>query len=132
MELTRQSQLRRQSLRRARSGRERDRARRKFVASYLARYPTCEANLVKVCAGRAVHVHERKTRSRGGSIVDQQNCLALCASCHRWTHAHQDEAHELGLLVHSWEHICPTCDTAYANPAGDGQCPHCCDLLDGV
>lgn len=49
-----------------------------------------------------MEVHERKTRARGGSIYSLPNCLLTCQRHHDWIDGNQDEAHELGLLVHSW------------------------------
>lgn len=47
--------------------------------------------------------HEPRTRARGGPIDDPNNLMWLCSAHHQWTHQNQDEAHELGLLKHSWE-----------------------------
>jgi 5-methylcytosine-specific restriction endonuclease McrA len=54
------------------------------------------------CHGRAVHVHHRKPRGRGGSDA-AANLAALCASCHRWIHEHPAAANARGWLLHSWE-----------------------------
>lgn len=50
------------------------------------------------CLGKATQVHEPHTRARGGSILDRDNCVPLCAACHRAIHDHPAEATERGLL----------------------------------
>ena len=54
------------------------------------------------CAGR-LDAHEPLTRARGGSTTDPDNILWICRRHHGWLHRNPDEAHGLGLLVHSWE-----------------------------
>ncbi len=51
-----------------------------------------------VCDGRAVDIHEPLTRARGGSILDPQNTMAVCRSCHTWIHDNPENATKLGLL----------------------------------
>lgn len=75
--------------------------RRDVVAELLAKYPTCQAQVV--CRGAAaVDVHEVKSRARGGSILDPANLLCLCRPCHDWVTTHPREAEELGLSAPSW------------------------------
>ena len=50
----------------------------KWRRAYLAANPVC----VRCSAARAVDVHEKLTRARGGSIVDEANVVALCRQCH--------------------------------------------------
>lgn len=54
------------------------------------------------CAG-PLDPHEPLTRGRGGSITDRANVIWVCRKHHGWLHRNPDEAHRLGLLVHSWE-----------------------------
>lgn len=81
--------------------------RRALVADLLARYPRCQGRWV--CHGaRAVDVHERLKRSRGGKITDpaQAHMVTLCRPCHEMTEAQPAEATRRRLLLPSW-HQCP-------------------------
>jgi hypothetical protein len=81
--------------------------RRVLVAAILAERPKCEGRWV--CRGaRAVDVHERLKRSRGGKITDprQAHMVALCRPCHEMTEAQPAEATRRRLLLPSW-HKCP-------------------------
>lgn len=62
----------------------------------------CEANIEPLCSYHATDVHEIKTRARGGSITDVNNCLALCRACHRFITDNPAWALEHGYVVHSW------------------------------
>jgi len=62
----------------------------------------CEANIEPLCSYHATDVHEIKTRARGGSIVDVENCLALCRMCHRYITDNPAWALEHGYVVHAW------------------------------
>ena len=95
-----------------------NRDRAKFVAEQLELRQWCEAGphitrhliaqltesmkqSVKgktICQGKTVDIHEPLTRARGGSILDVDNTVALCRSCHDWIHEHPREATGLGLL----------------------------------
>lgn len=55
------------------------------------------------CHRPADDLHEPKFRSRLGSITDPENAIPVSRECHDWIHTHEQEAHELGLAVHSWE-----------------------------
>jgi hypothetical protein len=55
------------------------------------------------CHRRADDLHEPKFRSRLGSPADPENVIPVSRECHDWIHTHEQEAHELGLAVHSWE-----------------------------
>lgn len=70
--------------------------RRAFVADQLRRRPCCEFPLR--CWNRAVDIHEPLLRSRGGSILDPENTVALCREHHDWVHANPAKATELGLM----------------------------------
>lgn len=48
-------------------------------------------------------VHEKLKRSRGGSILDPDNVLALCHACHFFTEAEPRLATMAGMLTPSWE-----------------------------
>lgn len=81
--------------------------RRTLVAELLTDRPVCEGQWV--CRGaRAVDVHERIKRSRGGSITDpnQAHMVTLCRPCHEMTEAEPAEATARRLLLPSW-HQCP-------------------------
>ena len=54
-----------------------------------------------VCDGRAVDIHEPFTRARGGSILETENSMAVCRSCHTWIHDNPENATKLGLLKKS-------------------------------
>jgi hypothetical protein len=92
-------------------------ARRKLVADLLQRFPVCRFPTTVLhptgsdravvvdrgCRNRSVHIHEIKSRARGGSILDERNTIPVCFDHHRWIHDHPDEASQLGVLAHSWE-----------------------------
>lgn len=71
--------------------------RREFVASLLADHPKCEALVEDVCTLRSVDVHELLARSQGGSILDRENCIAVCRMCHSWIGENPKKATERGL-----------------------------------
>jgi 5-methylcytosine-specific restriction endonuclease McrA len=74
-------------------------ARRVAVArKVLAARPRCERCL----DAPSKHVHEIKSRARGGSVLDTENMAALCRDCHQWVHAHPKKAAEAGLSKWSW------------------------------
>lgn len=68
-----------------------------LVRRILADRPICEARVPLVCNIRSVDAHEILARSQGGSILDEENILAVCSGCHRWITDHPAEAKELGL-----------------------------------
>jgi len=85
--------------------------RRKFVVRILRERPLCQA-----CVAFAKHdgkatynqhlsrdVHEIVRRSQGGSILDEQNVLAVCRPCHYRITNNPQLAFELGLAKRSWE-----------------------------
>ncbi len=76
--------------------------RRPLVARILTDRRYCQAGLAG-CTGHSTEVHEVLSRGRGGSILDEANCVALCHGCHRWITEHPVEAEALGWSVHSWD-----------------------------
>lgn len=86
------------------------RQRRPLVARLLGERPWCEACPVyaqhdgKVTYVRqpACDIHEVVRRSQGGSILDEDNLLAVCRSCHRRIDASPALAMDLGLLAPGW------------------------------
>lgn len=81
--------------------------RRDLVAAMLAARPRCEARVL--CRGaRAVDVHERLSRARGGSILDpeQAHMVTACRACHDWITQNPKAAEALRLLLSAW-HKCP-------------------------
>lgn len=80
------------------------RERRKLVAELLEERPWCEMRVhPAICTRRATEVHEVLSRGRGGSILDRENCMVGCHSCHAWVTTHPKEAEERGLLRKSGE-----------------------------
>lgn len=83
--------------------------RRPLVEEMLREHPRCQAAIPNICWRNAVDVHEIKTRARGGSILDKYDelgrvqLITVCRACHGWIDENQEEAHERGLLRHSWE-----------------------------
>jgi len=72
--------------------------RRKLVAEMLD-----DAICARCDSARATEVHEILTRARGGSILDKENCVALCHDCHSWVTLNPQDAHLEGLMKNSWE-----------------------------
>lgn len=73
--------------------------RRKLVARLLEERPVCE----RCRFAQSVDVHEVKSRARGGSILDEANCRALCRVCHDFLTTHPRQAEAEGWSVHSWD-----------------------------
>lgn len=71
------------------------RQRRVLVASLLTQYPVC----VRCHAARSTEVHELLSRARGGSILDESNCVALCHACHGWITTNPLQATADGWLL---------------------------------
>lgn len=65
-----------------------------LVEKILEERPLCQRCLM----ARSAQVHEVVTRARGGSIIDEENCRALCSDCHGWIHDHPRLATEEGWL----------------------------------
>ena len=81
--------------------------RRELVAALLAAWPACQVQ-VRCRGARAVDVHERLKRSRGGNILDpvQAHMVTSCRACHDWTEAEPAAATTARMLLPSW-HRCP-------------------------
>jgi hypothetical protein len=97
--------------------------RRALVARLLSERPTCEAlshlrsivntlgdddqrivvTAMRGCTLRSSEVHEVLSRARGGSILDESNCLCLCHTCHAWVTTHPRLATMAGLLKSRWQ-----------------------------
>ena len=75
------------------------RLRRELVAGMLAERPICE----RCGTARSTDIHEIKSRGRGGSILDETNCAALCRTCHDFVTTHPAQAHLEGWSKNSWE-----------------------------
>jgi 5-methylcytosine-specific restriction endonuclease McrA len=85
--------------------------RRPLVKALLEKYPYCQA--CKVFAtydektlfnqNRSVDIHELVRRSQGGSILDENNLLAVCRPCHNRIGNYPQLAFDLGLAKHGWE-----------------------------
>jgi 5-methylcytosine-specific restriction endonuclease McrA len=73
--------------------------RRKLVQKILSERPKCE----RCWIAPSSQVHEILSRARGGSILDEKNCAALCFICHHWITTNPKEAKEQGWLKNSWE-----------------------------
>ena len=67
----------------------------------LGRVESCEAGIEGLCTYVPTDVHEIKTRARGGSITDPDNCLALCRNCHTFITDNPAWALEHGFVVHA-------------------------------
>ena len=84
---------------------KRQRLRQQMVRDELARRELCEAGAVIThaghnarCHGVAIELHEPLTRARGGSILDPANTVAICRSCHDWSHVNPAAATDRGGL----------------------------------
>lgn len=77
--------------------------RRALVARLLSERPRCEyKQIVFECQQRSTEIHEVLSRARGGSILDESNCRALCHEHHRYITDHPLEAERLGLSKRRW------------------------------
>ena len=87
------------------------RLRRPFVERILSERPHCEAcpkfaehdNLSTYIRRTSSDVHELIRRSQGGSILDENNVLAVCRPCHSRIGNYTQLAFDLGLAKHGWE-----------------------------
>lgn len=73
--------------------------RRVLVAELLEEYPIC----MRCGSHRSEDIHEIVSRARGGSILDPENLVALCRSCHSFITQNPATAHNEGWSKHSWE-----------------------------
>jgi 5-methylcytosine-specific restriction endonuclease McrA len=84
--------------------------RRKIVSRLLGERPYCEAcpvfarhDEVSLYNRKAsVDIHELKRRSQGGSILEEDNLMAVCRECHDRIGHEPKLAIELGLAVPGW------------------------------
>jgi hypothetical protein len=87
---------------------DRDECRRLVMARAAGRCEVCpriadvDPVTASECYRTASDVHEIKTRARGGSIFEPENCLAVCRKAHDWIHANPALATPLGLLASQW------------------------------
>jgi 5-methylcytosine-specific restriction endonuclease McrA len=85
--------------------------RRKFVKKILSERPFCQAcpvfaehdSKVVFRVNASTDVHELIRRSQGGSILDEENVLAVCRPCHTRIGEYPELSFNLGLAKHSWE-----------------------------
>ena len=85
--------------------------RRPFVKDILEKFPYCVAcpvfakhdGLVTYVQQPSRDVHELKRRSQGGSILDEENVIAVCRKCHTRIGNYPQLAFDLGLAKHGWE-----------------------------
>lgn len=97
--------------RRSKKKEEEYKIRRPLVERLLKERPYCEACPVFAKHdGKAMYrrqmsmdIHEIVRRSQGGSILDEENLLAVCRPCHRRIGNYPALAFELGLAKHGWE-----------------------------
>lgn len=87
--------------------------RRALVRRLLAERPECEACLVygRRAVRASTDLHEIKNRSQGGDILDEDQILCVCRSCHDRIGNYPSEAEYMGLHVPGWardEHISET------------------------
>jgi len=73
--------------------------RRKIVAEMLSEIPVCQ----RCNKAASQDIHELKSRARGGSIIDRNNLVAVCRSCHTWITTNPKAAAESGWLKNSWQ-----------------------------
>lgn len=71
-----------------------------LVRAWLDAHPACE----RCWRHRATEVHERLSRGRGGSILDETNLVALCHVCHRWVTENPAAATVEGFLSSAGQH----------------------------
>lgn len=72
--------------------------------------PFCEDLWHFACGNRAVHVHHRKYRSRGGTNA-LSNLLDVCLECHSLIHSQPELSNRLGLSLHAGESEELSCHT---------------------
>ena len=85
--------------------------RRKIVERILSDRAWCEAcpvfakydGRVTYLRKRSQDVHEIVRRSQGGSILDEQNLMAVCRPCHERIGKYPKISFDLGLAKESWK-----------------------------
>ena len=78
-----------------------NRARAVLVKRLLDERPICEAQ-ISGCTQLSTDCHEILTRARGGSILDEENIVCLCRSCHSFITENPAWSAEHGFMLHSW------------------------------
>jgi 5-methylcytosine-specific restriction endonuclease McrA len=81
------------------------------VEKILSERPLCQAckvfaqhdEKVTFIQKNSTDVHEIIRRSQGGSILDEDNVLAVCRPCHTRIGNYPQLAFDLGLAKHGWE-----------------------------
>jgi 5-methylcytosine-specific restriction endonuclease McrA len=81
------------------------------VEKILSERPFCQAckvfaqhdKKVTFIQKNSTDVHEIIRRSQGGSILDEDNVLAVCRPCHTRIGNYPQLAFDLGLAKHGWE-----------------------------
>ena len=68
-----------------------------LVARLLDERPICE----RCHKQRSTDIHERLSRARGGDILDETNCVALCSFCHHMITIHPAMAEAEGWSLRS-------------------------------
>ncbi len=82
-----------------------------LVKRLLEERPLCEAcpvfakhdELVTYVRNRSVDIHEIIRRSQGGSILDEENLMAVCRPCHTRIGNYPQLSFDLGLAKRGWE-----------------------------
>ena len=87
----RRTPLKRRSRKTARLYRE---VRVPLVRMLIEEHPTCQ----RCSMARSNDVHELIPRGRGGSILDLENLVAICRTCHDFVHGHPIQATNEGWL----------------------------------
>lgn len=85
--------------------------RRPLVEKLLSERPLCEAcptfaeydGRATYARNRSCDIHEIVRRSQGGSILNEENLMAVCRPCHNRIGNHPQLAFDLGLAKHAWE-----------------------------
>ena len=86
------------------------RLRRPLVKRLLEERPWCEAcpvfasydGMVTYSRNPSQDIHEIVRRSQGGSILEEENLMAVCRPCHRRIGNHPALAFSLGLAKEGW------------------------------
>lgn len=70
-----------------------------LVERLLDERPWCERCSVQWGNVRSTVIHEKRLRSAGGSITDEENCVALCGTCHLAVHSSPAQARKDGWIT---------------------------------
>ncbi len=63
--------------------------------AFMERHPYCQAR-IPGCKIEATEIHHKAGRS-GQALIDEENFLAVCRSCHDYIEGHPKEAKERGF-----------------------------------